>query len=227
MTISDLAERIAYVLTEKGRRPVRTLAYHPLSDDWRVFPWDCRDPGSLTEAEACNVLGTHGACGPECRISRTARNMAGAGRDAAFSRGDLRATLRFDDVLESAGMDADQRQTCARCKDWADHAHYWRTGARMTLAEFDTRYGTDYAAQWQHPTGAIEVVVLVGDDLDADQTAAEAFGQLGELRENGWLWTEIHLRVRQHGADIYTDRGSLAALLYRVIDWRYRPEAIA
>ncbi|MBF6358448.1 hypothetical protein IU449_28535 [Nocardia higoensis] len=67
---------IPYLLTEKGRKAkTRTLGYHPMTDDWRISPWDCADPGALTPAEAANVLTTHGDCGPSCRISVTARKV--------------------------------------------------------------------------------------------------------------------------------------------------------
>lgn len=51
------------------------LAYHPLTDDWRVSPWACNDPGPLTRAEALNVLTTHGKCPVTCLIARTARKV--------------------------------------------------------------------------------------------------------------------------------------------------------
>ena len=69
-----------------------TLGYHPLTDDWRVVPWACNDPGRLTVAEAKNVLSTHGQHGPDCVISRTARKVlarlvdAPTVRTSAFQR---------------------------------------------------------------------------------------------------------------------------------------------
>ena len=66
-----------------------TLGYHPLTDDWRVVPWDCTDPGALTIAESRNVLTTHGKCGPECRISRTARKTLARLVDAPTVRASI------------------------------------------------------------------------------------------------------------------------------------------
>lgn len=69
---------IAYQLTEKGKRAkARTLGYHPMTDEWRISPWDCADPGRLTVAEARNVLTQHGPdkCGQVCTITRTARKV--------------------------------------------------------------------------------------------------------------------------------------------------------
>jgi hypothetical protein len=62
------------VITLLRRKP-RTLAYHPMTDDWRITPWDCYDPGPLTLAEARNVLKSHSQCGTECVIGRTARTI--------------------------------------------------------------------------------------------------------------------------------------------------------
>ncbi|WP_330186037.1 hypothetical protein OHB26_39260 (plasmid) [Nocardia sp. NBC_01503] len=56
----------------------RRLAYHALTDDWRYDPWDCRDPGALTPAEALKVHKSHGPGKCEtadCRIFRTARRI--------------------------------------------------------------------------------------------------------------------------------------------------------
>ncbi|MFC9999679.1 hypothetical protein [Nocardia sp. NPDC127526] len=54
----------------------RTLGFHVLTGEWRVDPWDCRDPEALTMAEALTVHRTHGpgkCATPDCRIFRTAR----------------------------------------------------------------------------------------------------------------------------------------------------------
>jgi len=79
---------IAYLLTAKGKRATttRTLGYHPMTDDWRITPWDCTDPGRLTIAEARNVLETHGKCGSGCYISRTARKVLASRIDAPTVR---------------------------------------------------------------------------------------------------------------------------------------------
>ena len=54
-----------------------TLGYHVLTDEWLVIPWECTYPGRLTEAEARNVLGTHGRHSARCRIRRNARQTLG------------------------------------------------------------------------------------------------------------------------------------------------------
>ncbi len=54
---------------------VATLGYHVLTDEWLVIPWQCSYPGRLTEAEARNVLTSHGSHGRDCRIARTARKV--------------------------------------------------------------------------------------------------------------------------------------------------------
>lgn len=80
---------IPFQLTDKGvekGKAKRTLGYHPMTDDWRISPWDCKDPGPLTVAEALNVLTTHGDCGDECRISRTARKVRARVIDAPTVR---------------------------------------------------------------------------------------------------------------------------------------------
>lgn len=59
----------------RRKLPVRTLGYHPMTDDWRFVPWDCTDPGPLTLAEATNVWSTHNGCGSGCVISATARKV--------------------------------------------------------------------------------------------------------------------------------------------------------
>jgi hypothetical protein len=63
---------IAYLLTHKGEA---ALSFHPMSDDFVPSVWDCKDAGPLTVAEATNVLSTHGKCGADCHISRTARKV--------------------------------------------------------------------------------------------------------------------------------------------------------
>ncbi|MGW0163540.1 hypothetical protein ACWDUN_29885 [Mycobacterium sp. NPDC003323] len=70
----------------KGGKPTRTLGYHPMTDDWRITPWDCTDPGRLTVAEARNVMESHGKCGSDCLISRTARKVLASRIDAPTVR---------------------------------------------------------------------------------------------------------------------------------------------
>ncbi|WP_157224314.1 hypothetical protein [Nocardia paucivorans] len=60
-----------------------TLGYHVLTDEWLVIPWECCYPGRLTEAEARNVLATHGQHSPKrCRIARTARRIVRAAEES-------------------------------------------------------------------------------------------------------------------------------------------------
>ncbi|MEV0344058.1 hypothetical protein AB0H49_34115 [Nocardia sp. NPDC050713] len=68
----NLKAPIPFALTAKGKR---VIAFHPIDDQMKPSPWDCADAGPLTVAESAEVLTTHGQCGSECRISRTARKV--------------------------------------------------------------------------------------------------------------------------------------------------------
>lgn len=84
---------IGYRLTGKGVLAAR--GHHPMADNWVPSPWDCRDSGPLTPAEAADVLKTHGPghdCDAECRIGRTARKVRARLVDAPTVR---RNAFRF------------------------------------------------------------------------------------------------------------------------------------
>lgn len=49
----------------------------------------------------------------------------------------LADALRRDDEREDEGMDPAERETCHRCESWADHAHDWLTGRRVSVAEYE------------------------------------------------------------------------------------------
>ncbi|MDN5920869.1 MAG: hypothetical protein L0I76_38175 [Pseudonocardia sp.] len=51
----------------------------------------------------------------------------------------LAAALARDDAAEDRGMHAEGRETCWKCQSWADHAHDWETGKRITLDEYLAR----------------------------------------------------------------------------------------
>lgn len=52
--------------------PKKTLGYHPMTDEWRISPWDCTDPLPLTVPEARTVLDEHANHVGQCVITRTA-----------------------------------------------------------------------------------------------------------------------------------------------------------
>ena len=54
---------------------------------------------------------------------------------------DLAAALAADDAAEASGMHPNDRVTCWQDQSWADHAHNPITNERMTVAEFNDRYG--------------------------------------------------------------------------------------
>jgi len=74
MTTKFKGGPIAYLLTSKAERALAG-DYHPMSEEWVPSMWACADSGPLTPAEAADVLRTHGQCGAECRIGRTARKV--------------------------------------------------------------------------------------------------------------------------------------------------------
>lgn len=57
--------------------------------------WDCTDHGPLTVAEANDVLITHGSCGAECRIGRTARRVRALFIDAPTVRASVARPKQF------------------------------------------------------------------------------------------------------------------------------------
>lgn len=78
----------------ENTRPATSIRYHVLTDDWRIWPWDCDDPGPLTVAEAHNVLGIHGPgpgkCGRVCVIAQVADSvLARAGQFPQETLGQL------------------------------------------------------------------------------------------------------------------------------------------
>lgn len=85
LTFRPIPDRLTNLARSVVPTRRRTLGYHPMTDTWRISPWDCTDPGALTVREAHNVLGLHARC--RCRISRTAR----ATLAAQLSRAELTA----------------------------------------------------------------------------------------------------------------------------------------
>jgi hypothetical protein len=83
--IGTSADPIEYLLTRKGEHAAGTAPSR----------WDCTDHGPLTTAEALDVLRTHGGCGPECRISRTARKIRARLIDAPTVRASVARVSTF------------------------------------------------------------------------------------------------------------------------------------
>jgi hypothetical protein len=65
---------------------IAELRYHVLTDTWRVWPWDCIDPGDLTVPEANRVLSEHSDHVGDCVITRTALRVRQARIDAPTVR---------------------------------------------------------------------------------------------------------------------------------------------
>jgi len=84
---------------ENRREVMSNLGFHPMTEDFRVMPWACEDPGPLAVREAHTVMQQHKehAGNRRCIIRRTAiRTLVDAKHMVRSSQHAIGSTLLED-----------------------------------------------------------------------------------------------------------------------------------